>query len=54
MQMAISTGKAARRKLGTRANAKRHNRKVNPAKQARWAQLEKERKAKGEKHNIYA
>jgi hypothetical protein len=51
--MAISTGKAARRRLGTRANAKRQTRHTNPQKQARWAAMERERKAK-KQTNIYA
>jgi hypothetical protein len=51
--MAISTGKAARKRLGTRAAAKRQNRHTNPQKQARWAAMDKERKSR-QKTNIYA
>jgi hypothetical protein len=51
--MASSTGKAARKRLGTRAAAKRQNRHTNPMKKARWAGMDRERKAK-QKTNIYA
>ena len=47
--MAISTGKAARRTGGTRYDCKRSNRKRNPVKLARWAEMDRERKRK-EKH----
>ena len=39
--MAISTGKAARRRLGNRYACKRSGRHRNPAKIARWNELEK-------------
>ena len=42
--MAITTGKAARRKLGNRYDCKRTSRRRNPAKVARWQEMEKERK----------
>jgi len=41
--MATATGKAARRRLGNRYACKVHNKRNNPLKRARWAQLEKER-----------
>jgi len=41
MKMAISTGKAARRRLGNRYACKRSGRHRNPAKIARWNELEK-------------
>lgn len=44
--MSISTGKAARKRYGNRYDCKRHSRHTNPAKKARWQQMEKERKAK--------
>jgi hypothetical protein len=51
--MAISTGKAARKRLGTRAAAKRQNRHTNPTKKIRWAAMERERKAR-KATNVYA
>lgn len=48
--MATSTGKAARRRLGNRYDCKKSNRGRNPAKIARWNEMEKERKAH-EKHS---
>ena len=39
--MANGNGKAARRRLGNRYDAKRKNRHRNPAKIARWNELEK-------------
>lgn len=44
--MAIATGKAARRRYGNRYDCKKSNRRRNPAKITRWAELERERKAK--------
>ena len=44
--MATNTGKAARRTGGNRYACKRSTRRRNPAKVARWNQLEKERKNK--------
>lgn len=41
--MATSTGKAARRRGGNRYDCKRGNRHRNPAKIARWNELERER-----------
>ena len=41
--MATATGKAARRRLGNRYACKRHIKRNNPTKKARWAQMEKER-----------
>jgi hypothetical protein len=49
--MAISTGKSARKRLGTRAAAKRQNRHTNPEKKARWAAMERDRK---NKKSVYA
>ena len=49
--MAISTGKAARRRGGNRYDCKRSNRRRNPAKLARWAEMERDRKRR-EKHAI--
>lgn len=48
--MATMTGKAARRKGGTRYDCKRRNRRRNPEKVARWNEQEKERKRR-EKHS---
>lgn len=42
--MAISTGKAARRRMGNRYDCKKSNRRRNPAKIARWNELERGRK----------
>ena len=42
--MAISTGKAARRRMGNRYDCKKANRRRNPVKIARWNEMEKERK----------
>jgi len=44
--MAISTGKAARRRYGNRFDCKKSNRRRNPAKIARWNELERERTRK--------
>lgn len=44
--MATSTGKAARRRGGTRYDCKRSNRRRNPAKVARWNEMERERNRK--------
>jgi len=48
--MATTTGKAARRRLGTRYAAKRRSRHTNPEKKARWIAREKQRN-KGRKQN---
>jgi hypothetical protein len=44
--VAISTGKAARRRQGNRYDCKKSNRRRNPVKIARWNEQERERNRK--------
>lgn len=42
--MAISTGKAARRRYGNRYDCKQRTRRSNPVKKARWQAMDRKRK----------